>query len=83
MSSLDKRITNAWYEIEIEPSTQLPVSIKMVVLAGQRAETETDKKKNITGGKHVAFHFRYSLSDYGKVKIPAVPPDAKKLLAKG
>ncbi len=82
MSSLDKSITNAWYEIEIEPSTQLPVSIKMTVLAGQKGGTET-KGKKITGGKHVAFHFLYTLSDFGKLKMPAIPPEARGLLAKG
>lgn len=82
MSSLDKNITNAWYEIEIEPSSQLPVSIKMVILAGQKGATES-KGRKITGGKHVAFHFAYALSEFGKVQRPEVPREAQKLLARG
>jgi NPCBM/NEW2 domain-containing protein len=30
--------------------------------------------KTIIGGKHVAFHFVYDLSDYGKLKKPTNPP---------
>lgn len=81
MSSVDKTITNAYYEIEIDPATKLPVSINMVILTGQRGETET-KDKKITGGKHVAFHFRYDLSSFGKLKRPTIPADAQKLLAR-
>jgi len=81
VSGLDKSIANAWYEIEIEPSTQLPVRITMVVLTGTRGGTEA-KKSRIVGGRHVAFHFTYTLSDFGKLKRPAIPPEAQRLLAK-
>ena len=74
-------MTNAYYEIEINPETQLPVSIYMVILTGSKGGTET-KGKQITGGKHVAFHFKYELSDFGKVEKPEIPLPAQKLLAK-
>ena len=81
MSSLDKTLANSYYEIEIDPKTQLPVAINMLVLTGTRGATET-KGKKITGGKHVAFHFQYRLTDFGKVEKLEVPPEAQKLLAK-
>ena len=81
MSSVDKTITNAHYEIVIDPTTQLPRSISVTILTGTKGGTET-KGKAITGGRHVAFHFRYDLSEFGKLKKPTVPPEAQKLLAK-
>ena len=81
MSGLDKTTTNAYYEIEIDPSTQLPRSVKLLVLTGRRGETET-KDKKIVGGKHVAFHFVYELSHFGKLKKPSIPSEAQKVLAK-
>ena len=59
---MDKTITNSWYDIEIDPATQLPVSIRAVILTGSRGGTESMGKK-ITGGEHVAFHFTYKLSE--------------------
>jgi hypothetical protein len=78
---VDKTITNSWYDIEIDPATQLPVSIRAVILTGSRGGTESMGKK-ITGGEHVAFHFTYKLSEFGKVERPVVPPDAARLLAR-
>jgi hypothetical protein len=37
--------------------------------------------KQIVGGKHVAFHFEYRLSDFGKVERIKIPPEAERLLA--
>lgn len=81
MSSLDKTLTNAYYEIEINPKTQLPVSMYMVILCGARGGTEA-KGKQITGGSHVSFLFKYEISDFGKVEKPQIPLPAQKLLAK-
>lgn len=81
MSSLDKTLANSYYEIEIDPKTQLPVAINMLVLTGTRGATET-KGKRIVGGKHVAFHFKYRLDDFGQVEKVQVPPEAQKILAK-
>ena len=82
MSSLDKSLTNAYYEIEIDPALQLPVAIKVVLLAATKGETEIDKRtKRIVGGTHVAFHFTYALTDFGQIKKPEIPRDAEKLLA--
>ncbi len=82
MSSFDKSLANAFYEIEIDPASQLPVSIKILLLAATKGETEINKQKKIVGGKHVAFHFTYALSDFGKIEKPSVPREAQKLLAK-
>ena len=70
------------YEIEMDPATKLPVRIKMVLCAAIRGETESNKAKKIVGGRHVAFHFDYTLSDYGKIEKPSVPVEAMKLLAR-
>jgi hypothetical protein len=82
LSSLDKSLTSAYYEVEIDPETQLPVAIRMVILAAVKGETEIDKSKRIVGGKHIAFHFNYKLSEFGKVEKPKIPKDAEKLLSK-
>lgn len=82
MSRLDRSLTNSYYEIEIDPETQLPVSINTVLIAAIKGESEA-KGKKIVGGRHVAFHFKYTLSDFGKVKPPSVPKEARKLLARG
>lgn len=37
--------------------------------------------KKIVGGKHVAFHFDFSFSDYHKLEPPQVPKEAQKLIA--
>jgi hypothetical protein len=80
---LDRSLTNAWYEIEIDPATQLPVRLKVVLLAAIRGETEYDRAKRITGGNHIAFHFEYRLGDFGEVEKPQIPIQAMRLLAKG
>lgn len=77
---MDKRLTNASYLIEVDPETELPVSISMTVLAGKRGSTEK-KGRVIVGGEHVAFHFEYRLSDFGKVDGFKIPRAAQKLLA--
>jgi hypothetical protein len=81
VSSLDKTISNCYYEIEIDPQTQLPVNIKMLVLTGTRGGTES-KNKKITGGKHVSFQFEYQLSEFGNVAEPKLPLEAQKVLAR-
>jgi len=81
VSGADKTLTNAFYEIEIDPDTNLPVRIKVTALTGRRGTTEA-KGKKIVGGEHAAFHFEYRLSDFGKVEKPEVPHEAAKVLAK-
>jgi len=78
---VDKTITNAYYEIEIDPAKQIPLSINMVILTGTRGETES-KDKKIIGGRHVAFHFKYEMSSFGKLKKIVIPPEAQKVLAR-
>jgi len=82
LSSLDKTLTSAYYEVEIDPETRFPISVHMVLLAAVKGETEVDKSKRIVGGKHVAFHFRYALGEFGKLEKPQIPRDAERLLAK-
>lgn len=81
MSGADKTLTNAYYEIEIDPVTTLPVRIKVTALTGRRGATRA-KGKKIIGGEHAAFHFEYKLGDFGKVKAPDMPKEAAKVLAK-
>ena len=81
MSSVDKTVTNSYYDIEIDPETKQPVSIHVVILTGAKGQTET-KGTKIIGGMHVAFHFRYELSRFGEIERPKIPPEAYRLLAK-
>ena len=81
MSSLDKTITNAMYEIEIDPETVLPVRMHVTVLTGRRGATQL-KGKKITGGEHVAFHFEYRLAKFGSVEKLEIPSGAQRLLAR-
>jgi hypothetical protein len=77
---MDKTLTNAYYEFDIDEKTLLPRRIRMTVLAGRRGATEKEGRK-IVGGEHVAFHFTYLLKDYGKVKRLEIPREAARLLA--
>ena len=77
---MDKKLTNAFYEFDIDEKTLLPKRIRMTVLAGRRGSTEKEGTR-IVGGEHVAFHFTYYLKDYGKVKALEIPREARKLLA--
>ncbi len=77
-------MTSAYYDIEIDHASQLPVTVKMVLLAATKGETEVDKAtKKIVGGKHVAFWFNYKFSDFGKITKPDVPREAQRILARG
>ena len=81
MSTVDKTITNAYYEIEIEPVTKVPVTVHVVILTGAKGQTEA-KGRQITGGKHVVFHLTYEMSSFGKLPKPKIPPAAQRVLAK-
>ena len=78
---MDKTLTNAVYEIDIDRKTMQPKTIRLSVMAGTKGETEK-KGKKIVGGKHVAMHFTYKLSSYGKVDRPDIPAEARRLLAR-
>ena len=77
---MDKTLTNAYYEFDIDEKTLLPTRIRMTVLAGSKGTT-VRKGNKIVGGEHVAFHFTYSLEDFGKVKRLEIPREALKLIA--
>ena len=81
MSTVDKTVTNAYYEIEIEPVTKVPVKIHVVILTATKGQTEV-KGKEFTGGKHVVFHLTYEMSSFGKLPKPKIPPAAQRVLAK-
>ena len=74
-------MTNAFYEIEIDPETSLPIRIKVTALTGRKGKTRS-KGKRIIGGEHAAFHFEYKLSDFGEVEAPKMPRSAQRVLAK-
>ena len=74
-------MTNALYEIEIDPATSLPIRIKVTALTGRKGKTRR-KGSRIIGGEHAAFHFEYKLSDFGKVEAPKMPRSAQRVLAK-
>lgn len=80
MSRADKTATNVTYDFEIDPRTQLPVKMKVLLLTGQKGATIT-KDDKIVGGDHVAFHFEYDLADFNKTKVK-VPGEALKVLRK-
>jgi len=83
LSKVDKSLTNAYYEIEIDPDTQLPVNIHVVILTGTKGGDTEAKGKKITGGRHVSIIMNYKLTEFGKLKPPTIPPGAQKQLAKG
>lgn len=74
---MDKTRSQAIFEIDVDLATNLPKSIKMIVLTGVRGG---DDDKAIGNQEHVAFHFDYNLKDYGKVAAFEVPKQAQKLL---
>ena len=80
LSGTDKKLTNAYYEIEIDRKTTLPIRVKVTVLTGRKGGTEKQDGK-IVGGEHVAFHSEYILSSFNKVEAPKIPAEAQKILA--
>lgn len=76
---MDKRLTNAYYEFDIDEKTLLPKRIRMTILAGRRGATEK-KGRRIVGGEHVAFHFTYYFKDYDEVEKLEIPREAHRLL---
>ena len=74
-------MTTAFYEIEIDPATSLPIRIKVTALTGRKGKTRR-KGSRIVGGEHAAFHFEYKLSDFGKVEAPKMPRSAQRVFAK-
>ncbi len=81
MSRVDKTITNAYYEFDIDEKTMLPKRIRVTVMTGRRGLTEK-KAGRIVGGEHVVFRFSYSLRNFGKVDDLKIPTEAGKLLTK-
>ncbi|MFQ5654990.1 MAG: hypothetical protein ACE5GW_09695 [Planctomycetota bacterium] len=78
LSRVDKTTTRCYYEIDINHDTQLPRSIRMVVLTGVKSG---DKKKGSFGNEeHVAFHFDYSIEAFNEVASVKVPRAAQKIL---
>ena len=80
MSRADKTATNAYYDVDIDPETVLPVKIRVLLLTGQKGRTIT-KNNRIVDGDHVAFYFNYDLADFNKTKVD-MPISARKALAK-
>jgi hypothetical protein len=77
---VDKKLTNAFYEIEIDPSKQVPVAMKVCIMTGTKGGATETKGRKITGGKHAVFNFYYTFADYGTIEKPTIPPEAMKLL---
>ena len=80
MSSMDKTLTNTFYEFEIDPESYLPRRIRMLVLAGTKGGTEREGRR-IVGGEHVSMMFDFRLDDFGEIEKPDIPAPALKLLA--
>ncbi len=67
----------------MDPKTQLPRSINMIVLTGVKGATsEADKgKKSFDEGiEHVAFHFDYTIDTNREVAKFQIPRKAAKLM---
>jgi len=77
---VDKTLTNAYYEIEIDHTRGLPVHLRIVILTGTKGTNTEANGMKITGGKHVAFHYDYDLSDFEKLQPPKIPAEAWKQL---
>ena len=54
--------------------------MRVLLLTGQKGATKI-KNKKIVGGDHVAFHFEYKLSQFGR-KQETIPTDAQAMLRK-
>lgn len=80
MSRADKTATNAYYDVQLDPKTQMPTHMRVLLLTGQKGATKI-KNKKIVGGDHVAFHFEYKLSQFGR-KQETIPTDAQAMLRK-
>lgn len=81
-------MTRCTIEIDLDPKTQLPRGIHMVVLTGVRGTT-SEKAKGTPEGRdkalgegveHVAFHFRYTIDPNHDVAKFEIPKEAAKLM---
>ncbi|MCI0651768.1 MAG: hypothetical protein L0Z55_07780 [Planctomycetes bacterium] len=79
MARVDKTSTNAYYEIDLDTKSNLPTSIKFVVLTGVKSTKDENGKKS-ESEEHVAFKFNYNLGLWDSVEKFSVPPAAKKVL---
>ena len=86
MSGLDKSFDNAFYEITIDPKTELPLRIQYVVLVAPSGvlaeERPVIENQRIVGGRHYVFHFDFSFSKFGELKTPKIPKAVASLLKK-
>jgi len=84
LSRADKSVTRCTIEIDIDPKTQLPRSIQMIVLTGVRGATDEKSKEAgksfAEGVEHVAFHFNYTIDPNHDVAKFEIPKEARKLM---
>lgn len=77
-------MTRCTIEIDIDPKTQLPRSIQMIVLTGVRGATDEKSKEAgnsfAEGVEHVAFHFNYTIDPNHDVAKFEIPKEARKLM---
>lgn len=74
---MEKSISRCLYEIEFDEKTNLPKSMRMVVLAGVK-NAKNDPK--LEKGEHVAFTFDYEFSNFGGVEKFQIPREVAKLI---
>jgi len=82
LSRADKTVTSCTFEIDLNPETQLPRSIKMTVLTGVRGATGEKPKRDKSfneGVEHVAFHFNYGIETADQIAFK-IPREAMKLI---
>jgi hypothetical protein len=82
LSRADKTVTRCTIDIDLDPATQVPRAMHMIVLTGVRGEDgKAPKGKAFDGGtEHVAFHFDYKLDTQREVARFEIPRDAQKLM---
>jgi hypothetical protein len=82
LSRADKTVTRCTIDIDIDPATQIPRAIHMIVLTGVRGETgkATKGKAFDSGTEHVAFHFEYQIDSQKEIARFEIPKEAQKLM---
>ena len=81
MSRLDKTVTEGFIEIDLDDEHQLPKTMRLVLLAGTKGQgKEAGEKSKDENAEHVAFHYNYTLGEWGQIERLAPPKDAVKLI---
>ena len=79
------RISQGYLEVDLDNDSNLPKTMKLVVLTGVKgkgmdAGKDKRKRRELGNEEHVAFTFDYNLSRWSDVEPITLPREVRKIL---